>query len=147
MARGYLFQIEDDPSMRRTLDPSDFDENEYIRAECAYLSTADLDADDIVTLFQDEHLDVAPDLSLVGSDRTKQAYFAPRLDRLRAIMQDMSLEHFCDNPTATALINCIDNTCENLILYKGVLYTIERFVRTMENGHVYYIADNALILH
>lgn len=81
------------------------------------------------------------------SECGKMNYFAHRYEHFKKLLKEADLRHFSTDYCWTHdLIDSITNKWSDAVLFEGVLYAMDEFVRTADIGEKYYFG-NAVIAH
>lgn len=148
MARGTIFEVAKEAADLGNMDESQFYgssyaewfKNEKDHASLEYLFDNFRNAG-FETGFDEEGQYV------IFSECGKMNYFAHRYEHFKKLLKEADLRHFSTDYCWTHdLIDSITNKWSDAVLFEGVLYAMDEFVRTADIGEKYYFG-NAVIAH
>lgn len=148
MARGTFFEVAKEAADLSNMDESQFYDSSYAEwfknekdpASLEYLFDNFRNAG-FETEFDEEGQYV------IFSECGKMNYFAHRYEHFKKLLKEADLRHFSTDYCWTHdLIDSITNKWSDAVLFEGVLYAMDEFVRTADIGEKYYFG-NAVIAH
>ena len=69
----------------------------------------------------------------------KQSYFEKRLDSLKSMINEMTIDEFADDMTAWKIQELINERYSFYVYEEGLYQTLDNFIRNIKDGEVYYI--------
>lgn len=154
MARGYLYEIVKEPECLFRMDADEatlrYSENEFEWSEDI---SADEPRKDLMEVLEQLGAKISTDEDgrnyFQISDQVKQNYFRNRFDRLKKIVQEMTLETFsCDGVSDVQEI--VEESYDNAVYLGDYGYdrflSFDWFIREAETDVSYYIG-NVILMH
>ena len=148
MARGTIFEVAKEAENLGNMDESQFYGSSY--AECFKNEKDSASLEYLFDNFRNAGFEAGFDEEgqyVIFSECGKMNYFAHRYERFKTLLKEVDLRRFSIGYAWTRdVIDTITDKWSDAVLFEGVLYAMDEFVRAADIGEKYYFG-NTVIAH
>ena len=154
MARGFIFNISKYPEDLE-MDESDFYET-FDAMQVDYVRNCDREEaqeekERFVKALRDRGAETGSNENgtyVVFTEQTKENCFKDRLNTLKNVVQNMTLDEFSrDTQKIWQIRMLINNTYEDAVFDSYDFFTIDEWIRKLTAGEKYYVGNNVVFMH